>query len=180
MSAPFAGSVLGRVVRSGVGRRRVQTLVVALATLMSVASAVVAGSLVVASSAPFDHAFARGRGAHLTAQIDAGKATAAQAAATAHLPGVAASAGPFPVTVLSPTAPQGGPLPEMTVAGRSSPGGPVDRLEVTAGRWPSAGNEIVLPADLPPDVAETGSTVTLPGGRTLKVVGRARSVTGSA
>jgi putative ABC transport system permease protein len=55
-------SALGRVVRSGVGRRRVQTLVVALATLMAVASAVVAGSLMVASSAPFDHAFARQHG----------------------------------------------------------------------------------------------------------------------
>ncbi|MDL4817816.1 ABC transporter permease [Actinomadura opuntiae] len=172
-------SALGRVVRSGVGRRRVQTLVVALATLMSVASAVVAGSLVVASSAPFDHAFARGHGAHLTAQIDAGKATAAQAAATAHLPGVRASAGPFPVAVVSLTARGGEPLPELTVAGRSSSGGPVDRLEITAGRWPSGPDEIVMPAQVPPD-AGVGSTLTAPGGRTLKVVGQARSVTGSA
>lgn len=179
MSAPFAGSALGRVVRSGVGRRRVQTLVVALATLMSVASAVVAGSLVVASSAPFDHAFARDRGAHLTAQIDAGKATAAQAAATARLPGVTASAGPFPVTVVALTAQGGGHLPELTVAGRSSPAGPVDRLEITAGRWPTAPDEIVMPPQGPPD-ASLGATVTAPGGRTLKVVGQARSVTGSA
>ncbi|QKG21613.1 ABC transporter permease [Actinomadura verrucosospora] len=180
MSAGSSLGALGRVVRSGVGRRRVQTLVVALATLMSVASAVVAGSLVVASSAPFDHAFARGHGAHLTAQIDAGKATAAQAAATAHLPGVAAAAGPFPVAVVAPATARVGPLPRLTVAGRPSPGGPVDRLEVTAGRWASAANEIVLPADLPPEVAQLGSTLALPGGRTLTVVGRAHSVTGSA
>ncbi|MBO2463200.1 ABC transporter permease [Actinomadura violacea] len=175
MSAGSSLGALGRVVRSGVGRRRVQTLVVALATLMSVASAVVAGSLVVASSAPFDHAFARGHGAHLTAQIDAGRATAAQAAATAHLRGVKASAGPFPVAIIAPAA-----LPRLTVAGRPSPGGPVDRLEVTAGRWASAANEIVLPADLPPEVARPGTTLTLPGGRTLTAVGQARSVTGSA
>ncbi|MBD2897131.1 hypothetical protein amrb99_60900 [Actinomadura sp. RB99] len=179
MSARLIGSALGRVVRSGVGRRRVQTLVVALATLMSVASAVVAGSLVVASSAPFDHAFARDRGAHLTAQIDAGKATAAQAATTARLPGVTASAGPFPVAVVSLTARGGGHLPELTVAGRSSPGGPVDRLEITAGRWPSGPDEIMMPPQVPPD-AGVGSTLTAPDGRTLKVVGQARSVTGSA
>ncbi|GAA2123296.1 ABC transporter permease [Actinomadura napierensis] len=172
-------SALGRVVRSGVGRRRVQTLVVALATLMSVASAVVAGSLVVASSAPFEHAFGRAHGAHLTAQIDGGKATAAQATATADLPGVTASAGPFPVAVVSLTARGGGPLPELTVAGRSSSGGPVDRLEITAGRWPSGPDEIMMPVQVPPDVG-VGSTLTAPGGRTLKVVGQARSVTGSA
>ncbi|MFB4299204.1 FtsX-like permease family protein [Actinomadura sp. NTSP31] len=172
-------SALGRVVRSGVGRRRVQTLVVALATLMSVASAVVAGSLMVASSAPFDHAFGRAHGAHLTAQLDGGKATAAQAAATADLPGVTASAGPFPVAVVSLTARGGAPLPELTVAGRSSSGGPVDRLEITAGRWPSGPGEIVMPVQVPPDVG-VGAVLTAPGGRTLKVVGQARSVTGSA
>ena len=55
----FGSGALGRVVRSGVGRRRVQTLVIAVATMMAVASAVVAGSLMVATNAPFDHAFAR-------------------------------------------------------------------------------------------------------------------------
>ncbi|MGW3917589.1 hypothetical protein ACWEBX_39910, partial [Streptomyces sp. NPDC005070] len=37
----FGNGALGRVVRSGVGRRRVQTLVIAVATMMAVASAVV-------------------------------------------------------------------------------------------------------------------------------------------
>src|SRR5262245_9960262 len=97
---PVSGlGAIGRVVRSGVGRRRVQTLVVILATLMAVASAVVAGSLMVASSAPFDHAFARQHGPHLIAQVDESHVSTAQLAATAHLAGVTESAGPYETTV---------------------------------------------------------------------------------
>ncbi|NUS26688.1 MAG: ABC transporter permease, partial [Streptomyces sp.] len=84
-------SALSRVVRSGVGRRRVQTVVIALATMMAVASAVVAGSLMVASNAPFDHAFAAQNGAHLVAQFDPAKASAAQLKATGRLDGVTGS-----------------------------------------------------------------------------------------
>jgi len=95
-------SALSRVVRSGVGRRRVQTVVIGLATLMAVASAVVAGSLMVASNAPFDHAFAAQNGAHLVAQFDPAKASTDQLAATGRLDGVTGSAGPYPVTTIRP------------------------------------------------------------------------------
>ncbi len=84
-----------------------QTLVVALATLMAVASAVVAGSLLVASSAPFDHTFARQRGPHLIAQVDLSKVGADRLAATGKLPGVTASAGPYETAVLDARDPQG-------------------------------------------------------------------------
>ncbi len=170
---------LGRVVRSGVGRRRVQTVVVALATLMAVASAVVAGSLIVASSAPFDHAFAQQRGPHLTAQIDAAKASPAQLAATANVPGVTASAGPYPVTVISLDSGSGFQIPDLTVAGRPSAGGALDHLTMTAGRWPAKAGEIVIPADFPPDFT-LGSTLRVSGGAVLTVVGQARSVSRTA
>ena len=64
-------SALGRVVRSGVGRRRVQTVVIGLVVMVAVTSAVLGGSLMVASQAPFDRAFDQQQGAHLTAVFDA-------------------------------------------------------------------------------------------------------------
>ena len=39
-------SALGRVVRSGVGRRRVQTVVIGLVTMIAVTAAVLGGSLI--------------------------------------------------------------------------------------------------------------------------------------
>lgn len=80
-------SALDRVVRSGVGRRRVQTLVIGLTMMMAVTAAVLGGSLLVASSAPFDHAFAREHGAHLSVQFDARRATAARLSASADATG---------------------------------------------------------------------------------------------
>ncbi|HEY3480141.1 MAG TPA: hypothetical protein VGL02_14685, partial [Streptomyces sp.] len=49
--------VPGKVVRSGVRRRKVQTLVMVLATMMAVTVSVLGGSLVVASRQPFQQAF---------------------------------------------------------------------------------------------------------------------------
>src|SRR4051794_4112124 len=121
---------LGRVVRSGVGRRRVQTVVIAVATMMAVASAVVAGSLMVAAAAPFDHAFGKQQGAHITAQFDPAKASAAQLAGTGKLAGVTASAGPYPSTAFRPVDQAGFQLPTLTLVGRSGPDGDVDRVHL--------------------------------------------------
>lgn len=179
-------SALGRVVRAGVGRRRVQTTVMVLTTLLTVAAAVLATGLLVGSRAPFDDAFDRQHGAHLTAQFDAAEATAAQVEATAGAEGVAASAGPYTITSLRlrvTTAPEGAVSPPLTVAGRTSAGGPVDDLDVTEGRWARAPGEIVLESGArAPDLA-TGARVQvdgLPGGPTLKVVGIAESIGESA
>ena len=167
---------MGRVVRSGVGRRRVQTLVVALATLMAVASAVVAGALMVASSAPFDHAFARQHGPHLIAQVDGAKASVAQLTATGRLPGVTASAGPYETVVVNAFDSEGIRLPELSVVGRTGPGGAVDHLDLVAGRWAAGLGEIVLPAAFPEDIFPLGFAVHVKNGPVLTVVGRARSV----
>ncbi|KOX19012.1 efflux ABC transporter, permease [Saccharothrix sp. NRRL B-16348] len=176
-------SGLGRVVRSGVARRRVQTVVIGLATTMAVTSSVLGGSLLVASSAPFDDGFATQRGAHLSARFDAGKVTADQLKAP--VSGVTASAGPFPVTSVTPSDDGPGDAPPLTVVGRAEPGGdPVDAVTVTEGEWADAPGELVVSADGPYAHSPTGSGVgrrlTLADGSTVTVVGVARSVSRTA
>jgi len=63
-------SGLGRVVRAGVGRRWVQTIVMSLTTLLAVGASVLAVGLLAASSAPFRNAFERLQGAHLAADFN--------------------------------------------------------------------------------------------------------------
>ncbi len=152
-------SALGKVVRSGVGRRRVQTVVIGLVVMIAVTAAVLGGSLMVASRAPFDRAFDQQQGAHLTAQFDAGKTTAAQLSASAHATGVTAAAGPFQTAVITPATSRGGPGGPITVVGRADPGGSVDAVTLTKGRWVTGPGEIVLQTDRPASAglaAETG------------------------
>ncbi|MFJ8988881.1 ABC transporter permease [Streptomyces sp. NPDC102279] len=174
---------LGRVVRSGVGRRRVQTVVIAVATMMAVASAVVAGSLIIATNAPFDRAFDRQHGAHLTADFDPGRVNAAQLRTTGRVHGVTASAGPFPATTISPVDGHGGHLRALTLVGRSGPKSDVDALELKSGRWARKPGEIVLSASFAGEFLKFGSTLTSSEdakGQTLTVVGFALSAGGSA
>ncbi|NJP43184.1 ABC transporter permease [Actinacidiphila epipremni] len=182
-------SALGKVVRAGVGRRRVQTVVMALTTMMAVTASIMAGALVVASQAPFDRAFAREHGAHLTATFDGAKATRAQVAATARAAG-ATAAGPFAVVpaVPHPVAAGGtfpGDLPPLTIAGRASAGGPVDDVSLTAGHWLTGPGQIVLAESdrVAAGMDRVGGTVEfrgLPGTPRLTVVGIARSVSRTA
>ncbi|MFF6786287.1 FtsX-like permease family protein [Streptomyces sp. NPDC012510] len=181
-------SALGRVVRAGVGRRRVRTLVLVTTTLMAVTASVLAAGLLVAARAPFERAFAEQRGAHLTGHFDGTKVTAAQVAATADAPGVTAAAGPFPALSVRPRTvtrsdfvPAGVDLPPLTVVGREDPGGPVDELDLVEGAWATRPGQIVLAIDGTP--LRPGARLTLPdapGGPTLTVVGLARSVTATA
>lgn len=176
----------GRIRLGRVGRRRVQTLVMTLSVLMAVASAVVAGSLMVSASAPFDTAFARQHGSQLTAQFDASRTTSDRIAATGKLPGVVASAGPYQAVQIDPPAPGGADLQQAeTVVGRPTAGGGVDDITLRSGRWASGPGEIVLSTDaesVGPDT-KVGSTVkasSAAGSPTLTVVGLASSVTDSA
>lgn len=181
-------SALGRVVRAGVGRRRMQTLVMVLTTTMAVAAAVLATGLLVASRAPFEHAFAKQRGAQLTAWFDPAGAPAARVAATAHVSGVTAAAGPYPVLSLSPRAganrsglPVGGVMPELSVVGRADTAGAVDDLVLTAGHWAAGSGQIVLGGrNTPLGLGDRLSLPDLPGKPVLTVVGLARSVTATA
>ncbi|MDD9376351.1 FtsX-like permease family protein [Streptomyces sp. ZAF1911] len=179
---------LGRVVRAGVGRRRAQTTVMVLTTLVSVAASVLALGLLVASRAPFDHALARQRGAHLTVQFDSA-VTEGQLADTARLPGVAASSGPFGVASVRflpmVAAPPGYQPPPLTVVGRPSAGGEVDRVDLVEGRWAAAPGEIVLEAGSRQPGMRPGTRLETGGaggaaGTAFTVVGIAESVGESA
>jgi putative ABC transport system permease protein len=179
-------SGLGKVVRSGVGRRRVQTIVIGLSAFMAVAAAVLAGSLLVASTEPFERSFTEQHGAHLTALFDGTKTTEAQAAATGSATGVAESSGPFAVVTRTPQVASGaGPgvpvgldLPPLTIAGRANPTVGVDRVTVLEGRWPSAPNEILVTED--PPIGAVLTFTGLPGTPSFTVVGKARSASRSA
>ncbi|MFG2801052.1 ABC transporter permease [Streptomyces pseudovenezuelae] len=170
---------LVRVVRSGVGRRRVQTVVIAIATMMAVAAAVVAGSLMVVSHAPFDHAFAEQNGPHVTAEFDPAKVGAGQLGGTGRLDGVTASAGPYPLTVLRATDSSGRQPPAMTLVGRTGPHADVDDLDLTTGRWARKPGEIVLSSSYEGPAFKVGDTLTA-SDTTLTVVGFATSAARTA
>ena len=188
------GGGLGKIVRAGVGRRRVQTVVMTLTTLLAVTASVLAAGLMVASSAPFQHTFDRLHGAHLIASFDPAKATEADVAATAHAAGVTAAAGPYRTVSLRPRAtsvhapgssgfsiPAGADLPAITIAGRPDAGGAVDRLDITEGRWPDKPGEIVwADGTAPIQVGDQLTFPAAPGHPTLTVVGIARSIGRSA
>ena len=189
-------SALGKVVRSGVGRRRVQSFVMALTTLAAVTSSVLSLGLLSAVSAPFEHAFAQRDGAHLAVQYNSGKATTSQVAATGHAAGVTDASGPFPIsTALDATigtdctATTG---PDMPFAGTSAPpvtvtarpnlsaASGLDQIVLDRGSWPTGANQIVL-NNYPYDCL--GKSVvfsSLPGKPSFTVVGFANSLTSTA
>ncbi|MEV6207261.1 FtsX-like permease family protein [Kitasatospora sp. NPDC051914] len=175
-------SALGKVVRSGVGRRRVQTLAIGLATMMAAAASVLGGSLLVVSGAPFDDAFVRQHGAHLSVQFDAGKVSAGQLSGSKDAEGVSDAAGPFRTATVTPQSDGAGPGWPMTVVGRGDPGRDVDEVALLDGRWPTRSGEIVLSADssLFPTMGMKIAFPDLSGSPTLTVVGVARSVTHTA
>ncbi|MFJ9247623.1 ABC transporter permease [Streptomyces sp. NPDC101776] len=174
-------TALGQVIRSGTARRRVQTLVIGLATMLAVTASVLGGALLVSSEVPFEKAFDRQHGAQLTVQFDARRATAAQLAASARAFGVTESSGPFPTATITPgfDGHSGAPL---SVAGRSAPGGTVDKVALTRGRWVEKPGEIVVSADTGPEgrLGQKLEFPDLPGSPTLTVVGVARSVSRTA
>ncbi len=187
-----------RAMRGGLTRRRVQTIVIGLVVLISTGASVLALALVVDSSAPFDHAFAAQHGADVVATIDAGKVTDAQLAATGHLAGVTAAAGPFTDVTVTPTVDGQagncnspgpcfgpGPLGPTTLTGRASTGGPVDDLTLQSGHWASQPGQVVMDSSgQGPQVGiPLGTKLTItdaPGKPTLTVVGTASSVTGTS
>ncbi len=185
-----------RAVRDGLSGRRVQAIVISLVVFCSTAAATLALGLLADSSAPFDHAFAAQHGADVTATV-AG-ASPAGLAATARLPGVTASAGPFPEATISVTAQltpsihvsSGGHAKatpaavhqQLILVGRASPGGPVDDLTLTAGHWAQGPGQIVLSSQpgLPLGAGSQVTVTGVPGSPTLTVAGIATSATGTA
>ena len=185
-----------RAVRGGLSGRRVQAIVISLVVFCSTAAATLALGLLADSSAPFDHAFAAQHGADVTASVSG--ASPAELAATARLPGVTASAGPFPQVTISVTAQiapsvhvssgghaQATPAAvhqQLILVGRASPGGPVDDLTLTAGHWAQGPGQIVLSSQsgLPLGAGAQVTVTGVPGSPTLTVAGIATSATGTA
>jgi putative ABC transport system permease protein len=185
---PAAAGPAVRAARSGLSGRRVQTGVIGLVLLISTAASTLALGLLVDSNAPFDHAFAAQHGSQVTATA---QASTARLAATAHLPGVTAAAGPFPETTITATVPftppagQGPPgvfQQQLTLVGRASPGGPVDDLTLVSGHWPAQPGQVVLSdTQGPGETIGTQLTVTgVPGSPHLTIVGFATSITQTA
>jgi putative ABC transport system permease protein len=180
-----------RAARGGLSGRRVQAVVIGVVLLVSTAASTLALGLLVDSNSPFDKAFAAQHGSEVTATA---QATTAQLAATAHLPGVTAAAGPFPETTVTATIPvssppgQSGPpgggvfQTQLTVVGRPSPGGPVDDLTLESGHWPTQPDQVVLNnVRGPGEQIGTQITVTgVPGSPHLTIVGFATSITQTA
>ncbi|MFG2004454.1 FtsX-like permease family protein [Spirillospora sp. NPDC048911] len=174
-----------RVAAAAAGRRKLQTLIIGVVVLVCTATVVLATGILATVDRPFDQAFDRVRGAHLTVSYDAGKVTAEQLSATARRPGVTAAAGPFATAVLNDAQVRSLPPGPLTVVGRAGQDGPVDRLVLTEGRWHARPGEIVIRKDprvhcLGGDCGAVGSTIKVTGGLTLTVVGMARSVTDTA
>ena len=173
-------SAILSAVRGGIAGRKLQAVIIGVVVLAATATSVVALGLLANADGPFDRAFARQDGADITAAVDPAAATPAQIAATARLPGVTATGGPFPSVSVTARVRAPGVLGSSTVplriAGRSSPGGPVDDLTLDEGRWPASGSQVVMARG---DGVFTGSTVMI-GSRRLTVCGVADSVTGTA
>jgi putative ABC transport system permease protein len=129
--------------RADLGSRRLQTAVIASFAMVVSGLWTVNLTLLANSSSSWDAAFAAQQGSHLRASFDAGLVTPEQLAATPAAIGASASGGPWPVLWSMPFETRSTKL-KLTILGRSQPGGQVDALQVVAGRWARAPDEIVL------------------------------------
>ncbi len=189
---PGAGSWLGVVLTASGGmlRHKVQAVVIAAVLFIATASATLGLALLNANNSPFTRAFAAQKGADVTVTASQDRATSAQLAATAHVAGVTAMAGPFDETTL-PLEFQGQPWGQTTLVGRATPGGPVDDLVLNAGHWADGPGQVVLagspapggggPGGGGPVLGSTFTATSLPGTPVkLTVVGFANSITDTA
>jgi hypothetical protein len=85
----------------GLTGRPLQAIIIGVVALASTAASALALGMAVQASAPFDHAFARDRGAQVAITVNTARATPARLAATTGLHGVTAAAGPFPLAEVS-------------------------------------------------------------------------------
>ena len=177
-----------RAARGGLGGLRLQAVVIGLVVLACTAASVLAVGMLVDSQSPFDRGFAAQHGADVAADMSLSAASSAQLAATSHVSGVTAVAGPFPETTTAArfTIPgvSGSGSIQVHLVGRSSPNGPVDALTLKSGHWPTAPDQVVWSQAGPVSGGlQLGSTVTFPGAPgspVLTVVGFVNSITNTA
>jgi putative ABC transport system permease protein len=164
-------------------RRKLQTFIIALVVLLTSGAATLALSVLVETDAPYDHAFARANGAHLTVVYNAPGVSLNTLRHTASARSVTASVGPWleALSMYSHGSPDGGvQVQGLTIVGRSRPDTAVDRLTLEAGHWSRAPGEIVASRHLVDSWGlRVGDTISpAPGehGPTLRVVGIAASI----
>ncbi|HKW72938.1 MAG TPA: FtsX-like permease family protein [Candidatus Dormibacteraeota bacterium] len=167
-------STVLRKTLADVRRHKLQTTIVGFVVFLSCVTATLALTLLVETDAPFDRAFEATQGAHLYVTFDATNVSEAQVRATAGLPEISASNGPWRVLPASITI-SGGRVRVIPVEGRQRPDGPVARLSLDSGRWVQRDGEVVLSRQLADetglrvgDTLQAGSDSTLPS---LAVVG---------
>ena len=111
-----------RAAWAGAGRRLVQSLVVFAVLAVSSAAVVTGLTLAFAANAGYAAGLAATHGADLAVTINAAKVTAAQLAATRHLPGVSQDAGPYPQATITVAAADGRRRRAPDKADRGRPG----------------------------------------------------------
>jgi putative ABC transport system permease protein len=171
-----------RTATRGTRRHKVQAAVIGMVLLIATASATLGLTLLQASNAPFQRAFAAQHGADVTLTVNAARASRAELAATRALNGVTAAAGPF-AEVTVPVQFGGQPYGQLVLAGRASPGGPVDDVVLNAGHWPDGPGQVVLEGTPGGGGPAVGGTITITGSPrvpALTVVGFANSITSTA
>jgi putative ABC transport system permease protein len=163
-------------------RHKVATVVIAVVLFVATASATLGLALLAATNGPFTHAFVAQRGADVTVTANAARAGTGQLAATGHLAGVTALAGPFAEDTVTVNF-QGQPWGQLLLAGRPASGGPVDDLVLNAGHWVDGPGQVVLNGYQGNGGIMDGNTVQVasaPGKPALTVVGFANSITSTA
>jgi putative ABC transport system permease protein len=153
-------------------RRRVQAAVIFLTVLLAMATGTMALTLMSQTRDPYQAAFEAQKGAHL--QVEFKASTDPQLLATTPaIIGASAAGGPYPATSLQFK--HGGQSFYVQTFGRDSAGGDVEVLNVTAGHWARANDEIVLTRSFAElnkvSIGDTIKVVSVPAQPTLKVVG---------
>jgi putative ABC transport system permease protein len=162
-------------IRAAVLRRRAQTAVVLVVSLLAGSVSTMALTLLVRSHQPWDDAFQQYNGAHLIFHFDAAKVSLGQLQATTALPGVTTAGPPHETAIVSFQSRAG--KGALQLIGRISPGGSIDRIPIAAGRWPERAGEIAVTrtgdSTIPvrPSLGETIRALTTRGTVDFKVVG---------
>src|SRR5215472_3458754 len=139
-------------VAADVRRRRLQTLLVALTTLVASCTATTSLTLLARTTAPFEQVFERVSGPHLLLHPDAARVSTEQLRATASLPVVVAAGDPHRIALVP-----------IQVGDRKT------RVELVEGRWVQGPGEIVVTRFDAPEAGELKIVV----GETVRVLSRA-------
>jgi len=164
--------LIARLALGDIRRRRLQSALLVVMIVTTTSTLTLGLALHRVSQSPFEHTRAVTRGPDVVAQVGSGpdstRPSVAQLAPLRHAPGVAATAGPYPVARARLTAP--GASVAIEAVGRDAAPATIDRPLVVAGEWVHAGG-VVLEKGLADSFGlHVGETVRL-AGRRFEVAG---------